>query len=151
LKERGEGARETTALLGRAVRPLERDSRGFSNDRTRTIGYYAIVAGREFTCVNASFSEWSYLYCWGRNDRGQLGDCSQTDRRVPVLVRNESECWTEREGHWGGGPGRRVDDDGALVCDGPSDDRGSRDGLCEPFGSCRPEKGEVGGGGVGAP
>jgi alpha-tubulin suppressor-like RCC1 family protein len=36
-----------------------------------------------FSCVSSISSS---AYCWGRNDRGQLGDGTTTDRSVPVPV-----------------------------------------------------------------
>jgi len=41
-----------------------------------------ITAGRRFACGIAT----GKVYCWGRNQFGQLGDGTWTDRFVPVLV-----------------------------------------------------------------
>jgi alpha-tubulin suppressor-like RCC1 family protein len=42
----------------------------------------AMSAGTGSTCVVAS----GQVYCWGRNDHGQLGDGTTTNRSVPVAV-----------------------------------------------------------------
>ncbi|MDR1300709.1 MAG: hypothetical protein LBK50_03310, partial [Candidatus Nomurabacteria bacterium] len=46
----------------------------------------AITAGLYHTCVIASDDN---AYCWGWNDRGQLGNKTTTDSLVPVKVTNE--------------------------------------------------------------
>ena len=43
----------------------------------------AVTAGAHHSCaVTAS----GRLYCWGRNEEGQLGDGTTTERHVPTLV-----------------------------------------------------------------
>jgi len=44
----------------------------------------AIATGMDQTCAIADFGR---LFCWGRNDVGQLGDGTTTDRLTPVPVR----------------------------------------------------------------
>jgi alpha-tubulin suppressor-like RCC1 family protein len=42
-----------------------------------------VAPGGAFTCVRRANGE---VLCWGRNDRGQLGDNTATDRPTPVIV-----------------------------------------------------------------
>jgi alpha-tubulin suppressor-like RCC1 family protein len=42
-----------------------------------------VAGGAEFTCARRSDGS---VWCWGRNDRGQLGDNTTTDRVNPVQV-----------------------------------------------------------------
>ena len=46
-------------------------------------GVAAIAAGGRHTCAAKGVGE---IYCWGKNNRGQVGDDSTTNRDVPVLV-----------------------------------------------------------------
>ncbi len=48
----------------------------------------AIAAGSGHTCV---LRESGAVACWGRNDQGQLGDGTTTDRSLPVTVVNAKE------------------------------------------------------------
>ncbi len=43
----------------------------------------SLAAGANFTCAVA---EGGVVHCWGRNDRGQLGDGTRRDAREPVVV-----------------------------------------------------------------
>jgi alpha-tubulin suppressor-like RCC1 family protein len=49
---------------------------GVARDRT-------IASGSGFTCARKLDRS---IWCWGRNDRGQLGDGTTTDRRVPRKI-----------------------------------------------------------------
>ena len=42
-----------------------------------------IAAGAYFSCVIDRLDK---LYCWGRNNKGQLGDGTTTQRKTPVLI-----------------------------------------------------------------
>jgi len=46
-------------------------------------GMRAVAAGRHNTCA---LSTGGVVLCWGRNDAGQLGDGTQTQRSTPVVV-----------------------------------------------------------------
>ncbi len=50
--------------------------------------YAAISAGGDHTCAVTGSGE---LWCWGRNDFGQVGDGSQVNRSLPVLVPSSSD------------------------------------------------------------
>jgi alpha-tubulin suppressor-like RCC1 family protein len=46
--------------------------------------FFAVSAGYEHTCAITAADE---AYCWGANDRGQLGDGTFLDRSRPAAVR----------------------------------------------------------------
>ena len=48
-------------------------------------GWARIAAGSSYTCGTATGGD---TYCWGRNDRGQLGNGSSQGSNVPVTVTN---------------------------------------------------------------
>lgn len=50
------------------------------------IGVGAVSAGGSHTCSTMTIGGVSGLSCWGRNDNGQLGDGTTTQRTSPVLV-----------------------------------------------------------------
>lgn len=47
------------------------------------VGYVALTAGNEHTC---GLTPAGAAYCWGRNQRGQLGDSTTTNRGTPTRV-----------------------------------------------------------------
>jgi alpha-tubulin suppressor-like RCC1 family protein len=51
---------------------------------TGSVRFRQIEAGQYHTCAR-SYPE-NYVYCWGQNDKGQLGDGTTTNRLVPVRV-----------------------------------------------------------------
>lgn len=50
-------------------------------------------AGDGFTCAAEGLFDPGQLRCWGRNDRGQVGDGSTTDRAVPTAVAGMSTAF----------------------------------------------------------
>lgn len=64
----------TTRLL-----PVAVDTSGVLNGVTLT----QIAAGNDQTCALSTAGQ---AYCWGRNNTGQLGDTTTTNRSVPVAV-----------------------------------------------------------------
>ncbi|HSE66355.1 MAG TPA: Ig-like domain-containing protein, partial [Gemmatimonadales bacterium] len=50
---------------------------------TARFAYLELAAGAEFSC---GISTAKIPYCWGRNDRGQIGNGNLTDQRSPVQV-----------------------------------------------------------------
>jgi len=48
-----------------------------------TVDFRALTLGSDFTCGLGSDS---LAFCWGANDRGQLGDGTQTDHATPAAV-----------------------------------------------------------------
>jgi alpha-tubulin suppressor-like RCC1 family protein len=48
------------------------------------LDFVSIAAGEEFTCARTT--EGGQIYCWGRNESGQLGDGSVVDSDAPVQV-----------------------------------------------------------------
>lgn len=47
------------------------------------ISLVQVVAGNRYTCGVTAAGD---VYCWGKNDDGQLGDGSTTNRLVPTKV-----------------------------------------------------------------
>lgn len=66
------GALGLGASVPRSMTPLPVDSNR---------SFVAVAAGWEFTCAQAPRAE---LWCWGRNDFGQLCDGSTQDKATPV-------------------------------------------------------------------
>ncbi len=54
-------------------------------------GASAVTAGVEHACVVKSDGS---VWCWGRNDKGQLGDNTTTDRLAPVQVKGPGGAGT---------------------------------------------------------
>ncbi len=57
----------------------------------------SVTAGAAHTCVVAYSGG---VYCWGRNDHGQLGDGTTTDSAVPLLVPLPSPAIRVAAGHY---------------------------------------------------
>ena len=55
---------------------------------TLSLSYITMItAGKEHTCAVKRLNP-RYIFCWGRNDKGQLGDGTIEDRHTPVTVYN---------------------------------------------------------------
>jgi hypothetical protein len=52
----------------------------------QALTFQSISAGDDFTCGITSFDVGAQVYCWGRNDSGQLGDGTNTDSDTPVQL-----------------------------------------------------------------
>ena len=67
---------------------------GSQNDRrifpalvTGGTSFAFVTAGRAHTCAVATPNpDSTYVYCWGANDRGQVGDSTNSQRTTPVAV-----------------------------------------------------------------
>lgn len=67
---------------------------GSQNDRRMSptlvsggMSFTGVSAGRAHTCaISVPSPDSTYAYCWGANDRGQLGDSSNTQRSAPAAV-----------------------------------------------------------------
>jgi alpha-tubulin suppressor-like RCC1 family protein len=91
----GSGSHTCVVVTGGAMECWGRNDRGQIGDGTATnrsvpvevvgldSGVATIGAGLYHTCV---VDDEGAAKCWGRNDRGQIGDGTTTDRSVPVEV-----------------------------------------------------------------
>lgn len=74
-------------------------------------GATGLAAGDEIACALKGGAAW----CWGRNDRGELGDGTKTDHLVPVMIASTTSV----------APGMRhlcvVDADSTISCAGSRD------------------------------
>jgi alpha-tubulin suppressor-like RCC1 family protein len=52
------------------------------DDGFAAIPFSSVTTGASHTCAVSN----NQIYCWGRNNHGQLGDGTSTDRHVPTLV-----------------------------------------------------------------
>lgn len=91
--------------------PARVDTTGVINDRELIY----ISAGVDHTCAVDSEGA---VYCWGKNNYGQLGDGAQSDNRIPVKV-DKSGVMNGRElisASAGGLHSCAVDRDGFVYC-----------------------------------
>ena len=77
----GCGARSPIALPGDASPP---STTGGGDGSGGPIEWFAL--GRDFTCATSKSDPGHDLRCWGRNDRGQLGDLTSIPRSLPAPV-----------------------------------------------------------------
>jgi alpha-tubulin suppressor-like RCC1 family protein len=66
---------------------------GSQNDRRTSpmlvsgVSFSGVTAGRAHTCgISVPSPDSTYVYCWGANDRGQVGDSSNAQRTAPAPV-----------------------------------------------------------------
>lgn len=78
----------------------------FSNFQYRNV--HSIEAGRGYTCAKTGNG---YLYCWGKNDVGQLGIGNTIDQSTPKLVTSSAFKFDLGEAH-----GCYIDDDFIAYC-----------------------------------
>jgi alpha-tubulin suppressor-like RCC1 family protein len=76
--------------------------------------FSTVAAGRAHSC---GITESAALFCWGRNDQGQLGDSGMTDQPLPVPVGRDLD-W--RLVTTGGSHSCAVTTEGATYCWGAS-------------------------------
>ena len=63
------------------------DRRTFPTLVSAAVSFSGVTTGRAHTCgISVPSPDSTYVYCWGANDRGQLGDSSNMQRSVPVSV-----------------------------------------------------------------
>src|SRR5439155_98946 len=54
---------------------------------TSVVQWAQVSAGPNFACaVAGSWASSAKPYCWGANDRGQVGDGTTTERHAPVVI-----------------------------------------------------------------
>jgi len=64
----------------------QNDRRVFPTLVSGALSYTWVTAGRAHTCAEKAPNDSTYVYCWGANDRGQVGDSSNSPRTTPVPV-----------------------------------------------------------------
>ena len=83
----------------------------------------SVIAAPAFANVSAGYdhscgvTEHAELFCWGRNDQGQLGDSTTEEHALPVQV-GEAMKW--RAVTVGGAHSCAITNDGATYCWGSS-------------------------------
>ncbi|MEY2987259.1 MAG: hypothetical protein RJB13_780, partial [Pseudomonadota bacterium] len=104
-------------------------------------GVVALSAGAQHTCALKSNHE---VVCWGKNDKGQLGNNSATDSAVPVIALTAANstavalsaggshtCAASFDGTvrcWGSGELGQLGDNKEVAVDGAADDCDSAGG-----------------------
>lgn len=73
---------------GQVSRPAQRSARAFGQ----------IVVGRDFGC---GLDGHGVAWCWGQNDRGQLGDGTMQSSESPVMVAGNHRFLSITSGTWG--------------------------------------------------
>jgi alpha-tubulin suppressor-like RCC1 family protein len=65
----------------------QNDRRIFPTLVSGGISFVGVTAGRAHTCAGTVPNpDSTYVYCWGANDRGQVGDSTNSQRTTPVAV-----------------------------------------------------------------
>lgn len=86
----------------------------------------SVAAGDAFTCA---LNITGVAYCWGRNDQGQLGEGTRTDRLVPTLVSRELFFNPSRPIVAGDAHACAIATDGGAFCWGRNDQGQLGDGT----------------------
>lgn len=91
-----------------------------------SVRFSQLVAGRTHTCGRTATNE---MYCWGRNEFGQLGDGTTTDRSTPTRVTGDRlyMAMTAGSNH-----SCAIDLEGAAYCWGRNDQGWLGDGSTTP-------------------
>ena len=71
----------TNTFRSRPTKVADNQASGFTNSNVQRV-----FAGYDTTCAVKSTGSIFKLFCWGRNDQGQVGDGTTTDRNVPTAV-----------------------------------------------------------------